>query len=273
MTTEITLNSYTEQIISEIDLYTNYRCAVITEAETISTCQTNLIEYLRFYVETVKTSDKSDNDYELILATKLDELLGIDVVGKYCDLMKEEARYYIRLFWLNDRLMFSLIKILHLYNSQSVTDTYKALNSFMSLLMLNSYLYKAGAATQKPLFGLGAHSDTNQRNVETCIQFLIRNISEFNLHSIEVPSDYTIIEAMLLTTLNMPLPVPTSDSDAVAENPKDSEAVVTKAEEPVGLITEKGITANWMFLSAYLIVFIAIGALLFTKAGGDFIRK
>ncbi len=256
MTTETQFNSFTEQIISEIDLYTNYRCAVILEAETISTCQTNLIEYLKFYVETINKPEPNE-DNELILATKLDELLGIDVVGKYSDLMKEEARYYIRLFWLNDRLMLSLIKILHLYNSHSVTDTYKALNSFMSLLMLNSYLYKAGAATQKPLFGLGTHSDTNQRNLETCIQFLIRNISEFNLHSIEVPADYTIIEAMLLTTLNMPLSV-------AAEAPlltKEEEAPTEEVEEP------KEVSTNWMFYTAYLIVFVAIGVTLLMKAG------
>ena len=268
-TTESMLNNFTGQIVSQIDLHTNYRFINI-EQDKITLCQTNLVNYLEFFIEKTSNLDKDTDDIELILAEKLDELLGQSVVGKHSDLMKDEARYHIRLFWLSDRLMLSLIKILNMYNSNSLTDKFKAMNSFLSLVMLNSYFYKAGAATQKPVFGFNTHSDINQRNVETCIQFLIRNMCEMNLYGVEVPEDYSLLEVVLLMTINSPFEEP------MAAEPVEEVAAVTKdeieEEEEEGVGSDEphkeDSIGKAMFHITYLIVFVGIGIALMVYSGG-----
>lgn len=195
----MSFNSYTESILTSIDLVNDWRFAHVEE-EFAATCQTNLVEYLVFLVsiynkEATEEDEKTIDEITEKINEKKEELLGSETLGKFSELIITEALYYYRLMLLPNTVIQQLINMINSYNSH---NQMKIVSKINALIVLNICTYGAGTSVEKPLFNLSTDEDTSkeQKDLEVSIMFLLRNINDLH-HTLVEPLYNSPLETLL----------------------------------------------------------------------------
>ncbi len=173
----MSINSYTESILSSINFVQDYRF-VNVDIKFAELCEMNLINYLQYLIQ-IYHSDNPEGIIENVNAKK-EELLGETALGDFSPVLLYEALYYYRLMLIPDKLMQQLVHVIDLYNSE---HKMKAISKINSLITFNICTYGAGTSTERPLLDLTVHEGISkeQKDLEVSIMFLLRNINDLNL--------------------------------------------------------------------------------------------
>ncbi len=179
----MSINSYSESILSSINFVQDYRFAN-TDIKFAELCEINLINYLQYLIMIYHSDIKDDTitAEEVVkkVNEKKEELLGETTLGEYSQLILYEALYYYRLLLIPDKLMHQLVHLINQYNSE---NKMKAITKINSLITFNICTYGAGTSADKPLLDLTVHEGITkeQKDLEVSIMFLLRNINDLNL--------------------------------------------------------------------------------------------
>ncbi len=218
----MSINSYTESILSSINFVQDYRF-VNVDTKFAELCEMNLINYLQYLIQ-IYHSDNPEGIIENVNAKK-EELLGESALGEFSPVLLYEALYYYRLMLIPDKLMQQLVHVINLYNSE---HKMKAISKINSLITFNICTYGAGTSTEKPLLDLTVHEGVSkeQKDLEVSIMFLLRNINDLNL---------TLAEPLY----GHPVTTLLSDSDDEDEPEPEPEPEVEEVEQEIKSKEEK----------------------------------
>ncbi len=232
----MSINSYTESILSSINFVQDYRFIKVDQ-KFAELCEINLINYLQFLIH-IYHNDSNDEDQtvETIMENvnkKKEELLGEEAVGAFSPVLLYEALYYYRLMLIPDKLMNQLVHIINLYNSE---HKMKAISKINSLITFNICTYGAGTTTEKPLLDLTVHEGISkeQKDLEVSIMFLLRNINDLNLTLAEPLYGHPVTTLLLDSDdeeETVDTKTPQLDEASVIPDSKKSVVVAEKKEE------------------------------------------